>query len=52
MLGKLYNLYDGDEARTNPTIVDDFAAVFNAATIGAFVMLSTGIIVGNPIDAE
>ena len=52
VLGKLYNLYDGDEARTNPTIVDDFAAVFNAATIGAFVMLSTGIIVGNPIDAE
>jgi exopolysaccharide biosynthesis polyprenyl glycosylphosphotransferase len=51
-LGKIHNLYDGDEARTNATMIDDVAGVFNATTIAAFLMLAAALVLGDPIDVE
>ena len=43
---KLYGLYDRDERHTAPTTVDDFARVFHLVTVGLWLLLALGWLLG------
>jgi exopolysaccharide biosynthesis polyprenyl glycosylphosphotransferase len=43
---KLYGLYDRDEQHTAPTTVDDFTRVFHLVTVGLWLLLALGWLLG------
>jgi exopolysaccharide biosynthesis polyprenyl glycosylphosphotransferase len=46
VLAKLYGLYSRDEERANHTTVDDIAGVFHVLTVGTFLLLLIGLVLG------